>query len=180
MRRLVKHGEQGKLAIRDNAATLDEESYWQALELSVGRCGGANEKITWKSTDDQGRGAITCTWQHCKLFSVEDFLEWVPTYLGKDERRTAPYDWRKPNRLLTLQIGDAANEQVVFPAYGAPDGECDNLSSAPKPVKKLMKSNKLVVAVKGLTEKAVRTELWRPCSRTFRWKMQERSSPWAS
>ena len=27
-----------------------------------------------------------------------------------------PYDWRKPNRLLTLQFGDIANEQGVFPA----------------------------------------------------------------
>ena len=27
-----------------------------------------------------------------------------------------PYDWRKPNRLPNLQIGDTAQEQVVFPA----------------------------------------------------------------
>ena len=33
-----------------------------------------------------------------------------------------PYDWRKPNRLLTLQIGDTTSDQVVFSACGAPDG----------------------------------------------------------
>ena len=41
-----------------------------------------------------------------------------------------PYDWRKPNRLLTLQFRDTAKEQVVFPLYGgAPNGECDNMIS---------------------------------------------------
>ena len=35
----------------------------------------------------------------------------------------------EPDRLLTLQIGDAAHEQVVLPAYGAPDGECDKYES---------------------------------------------------
>ena len=34
---------------------------------------------------------------------------------------------RKLNRLLTLQKGDKEHEQVVFPAYGAPDGEWDNI-----------------------------------------------------
>ena len=29
-------------------------------------------------------------------------------------------DWRKPNHLLTLQVGDTPTEQVVFPACSAP------------------------------------------------------------
>ena len=42
------------------------------------------------------------------------------------ERVGIPYDWREPNGLPTLHIGDATQEQVVFLAYGVPDGECDN------------------------------------------------------
>ena len=38
-----------------------------------------------------------------------------------------PFDWRKLERLLSLQIGDTANEQVVFTAYSAPNGEFDNM-----------------------------------------------------
>ena len=30
-------------------------------------------------------------------------------------------------RLLTLQIGDTASDQTVFPAYSAPGGQCDNM-----------------------------------------------------
>ena len=37
-----------------------------------------------------------------------------------------PHNWRKPNRLLTLHVGDTMREQVLFQAFGAPDGECDN------------------------------------------------------
>ena len=39
---------------------------------------------------------------------------------------------RKPNRLLTLQNGYTANEQVVFSPCGAPDGKCDILICALK------------------------------------------------
>ena len=42
-----------------------------------------------------------------------------------------PYDWRKPNRLHTLQMGDTAQEQVVFPAYEPPDGVVCQLEFAP-------------------------------------------------
>ena len=45
----------------------------------------------------------------------------------------------KPNRLLTLQIGDTANEQVVSPVHGAPDGECDSLMCALKLVTNVTK-----------------------------------------
>ena len=38
-----------------------------------------------------------------------------------------PFDWRKPERLLSLQIGDTANEQVVFTAYSALNGEFENM-----------------------------------------------------
>ena len=53
------------------------------------------------------------------------------------ERARHPYDWRKANRLFILQIGDTANEQVVFVAAGAPDGGRDNMNSALKLVTKL-------------------------------------------
>ena len=59
-----------------------------------------------------------------------------------------PYDGRGPNRLVTLQIYDTANEELVFLASGAPDGKCDNLISALKRVLNLMQRNKL--GVKGL------------------------------
>ena len=62
------------------------------------------------------------------------------------------YDWQKPNRLLTLQIGDTANEQVVFPAYGGPGGECDNLICTLKHVMNLMKGKKLGVVVTSSAE----------------------------
>ena len=39
-----------------------------------------------------------------------------------------PCDWRKPNPLLTLQIGDTADDQIVLPAYSALGGECDNIT----------------------------------------------------
>ena len=65
-----------------------------------------------------------------------------------------PYDRRKPNRLVTLQIGDAANVQVVFPAYGATDGECDHLICILMLVTNLMKGNKLGVVVKGSADRS--------------------------
>ena len=63
-----------------------------------------------------------------------------------------PYDWRKPNRLFTLQFGDTSNAQEVFPAYGAPDGESDNTISALKLVTNLIKGSKLGVEAKGFNE----------------------------
>ena len=36
------------------------------------------------------------------------------------ERPVNCSDWKKPSRLLTLENGDAVQEQVVFLAYGAP------------------------------------------------------------
>ena len=44
--------------------------------------------------------------------------------------RGQPCDWRKPDRLLTLQIGEATNEQVASPPCGAPDGACDHMICA--------------------------------------------------
>ena len=57
-----------------------------------------------------------------------------------------PYDWRKPNWLLTLQFGDTTNERVGFLSYGAPAGECDNMLSTLKLFTNLMKGNKFGVA----------------------------------
>ena len=56
------------------------------------------------------------------------------------------YDWREPNCLLTLQIGDTANNQMVFPVYSALGGDCDKL------ITNLLKGNKFEVEVKCLTE----------------------------
>ena len=79
-----------------------------------------------------------------------------PPLMEHGERRTAcmvggacgqPYDWREPHRLLTLQIGATANEQVVFPTYEVLDGECDHLISALK-----CGTNLLGVVVNGPTE----------------------------
>ena len=64
-------------------------------------------------TMDQGDGMIACV--------VGGEEVWANVWLGG-----------KPNRLLTLQIGDTANEQVVSPVHGAPDGECGSLMCALK------------------------------------------------
>ena len=95
------------------------------------------------------RGAITCTYvyDHCKLVSVEDLLWWVSTNHRERLKNNSmggwwcgacgqPYDFIKSDRLLTLQFGDTTNEQVVFLAHGAPDGECDNMISAVKLITK--------------------------------------------
>ena len=37
-----------------------------------------------------------------------------------------PHDWRKPNRLLTLQVGDTANDQIVFLAYNDRRADVDD------------------------------------------------------
>ena len=59
---------------------------------------------------------------------------------------------RRAGKRLALQFEDTANEQVVFHAHGAPDGECGNMVSALKLVTNLIEGNKLGVEVKGLTE----------------------------
>ena len=41
-----------------------------------------------------------------------------------------PYDWRKPNRLNTLQIGETANDQTVFPVYSVPMRQHDGGSES--------------------------------------------------
>ena len=63
-----------------------------------------------------------------------------------------PFDWRKLERLLSLQIGDTANEQVVFAAYSALNGEFDNMICVLKLVTNLEKGNTFEVKCKGLTE----------------------------
>ena len=75
---------------------------------------------------------------HCKLFHHGERLKknsMIGRWCGACG---APYDWTKSNRLLTLRFGDKANQQVVFPAHSAPDGECDNMISALKVVKNLI------------------------------------------
>ena len=63
-----------------------------------------------------------------------------------------PFDWRKQNRLLTLQNEDTANEQVVFRAYNAPGGESHNMVWVLKLVTDLVKGTKCGVKIKGLAE----------------------------
>ena len=63
----------------------------------------------------------------------------------------------KSKRLLTLQIGDTANEQVVSPVHGAPDGECDFLMCALKLVTNVTKRKQAGVVVEGLTKKPTQT-----------------------
>ena len=46
---------------------------------------------------------------------------------------------------------ETANEQVVFPAYSAPDGDCDIMICVSKLATNLVKGNKFGVKVKGLT-----------------------------
>ena len=121
------------------------------------------KSVMWRGTvflthvvgETEGRGDISFTnvCERCKLFPVKRFLV-VDLHTGqvKEEQHQQPYDCRKPKRLLTLQIGDTANEQVVFPAYGARNGDCDHMISSAKLVTHLMKGNKLGVVVKGLSE----------------------------
>ena len=63
--------------------------------------------------------------QITKMTPTARFSQWeiscggCPLVMGKDERRKAwvavgaelAYDWRNPNRVLTLQSGDAANDK---------------------------------------------------------------------
>ena len=88
-----------------------------------------------------------------------------------------PYDWRKPNRLLALQIGDTAYEQVCFLAYSAPSGECDNMICVLKLVTNLVNGNELDVKAKGLTEDR-REKSWR--KRYLSGQHQSMKSPWVS
>ena len=71
--------------------------------------------------------------------------------LRKAERHTTR---RKPNHLLTLQIGDTADDQRVFQAFfhSAPGGECDNMIVVLKLVTNLIKGNNFGVEVKGSAE----------------------------
>ena len=66
-----------------------------------------------------------------------------------------PYDWRKPNRLLTLQIGHTANDQMIFLAYSALGG-CDEMIVVLQLITNLVKGNNFEVEVKGLTESSKR------------------------
>ena len=101
------------------------------------------KSIMWRSTDFlrhvveamEGRGAVTFTFvcEHCNLIPAEDFLWWVFTVHGWWCRAGGqPYEWSKPDRQFTLQIGDTANQQVVFPAYRAPAEECHDMIIALK------------------------------------------------
>ena len=67
----------------------------------------------------------------------QDFLWWVTANHGERRKNGSMSVWwcgafgktirLASDRLVTLQIGDMMQKQVVFTAHGAPDGECDNL-----------------------------------------------------
>ena len=88
-----------------------------------------------------------------------DFQWWVSTNHRGRKKHSASGWWcgacglpnhKKPTRLLTVQIGDTANEQAVFLARGAPDGERDNVVTALNLVTHLTQENEIGVEVKGL------------------------------
>ena len=68
---------------------------------------------------------------HCPLAPELFFLcisivnPFVFVVVHAADPRHTKFDWRTPKSLLILQTGDTAHEHVVFPVYGAPDGECD-------------------------------------------------------
>ena len=91
--------------------------------------------IMWKSTDflrhvvveveEQGTITFTYACEDCIMVLAEAFLRWVTSNHGgkKNHYRMGglwcdscgkSYDWRKANRLLTLQVGDMAQDQIVF------------------------------------------------------------------
>ena len=59
------------------------------------------------------------------------------------------FDWHQPNHLLALQNGDTANEQVVSPACGALDGDCDHTVCVLKVGHKLSESKQVWRASQG-------------------------------
>ena len=59
-----------------------------------------------------------------------------------------PYEWQKPKRLLKLQIGDTANEQIVVPAYSAPGVQCDNMIMVLNLITHLVEANSFGVLCK--------------------------------
>ena len=94
------------------------------------------KSIMWRSTgflrhvvsEKGGSGAIMVAYvcKHCKSFPVEDFLWWVGANHGEKKKNTKrsiggwwcgaggmTYDWRKPNRLLTLHIGNTVDVQCA-------------------------------------------------------------------
>ena len=117
----TRYGErvQGTRAWRGKGAAPDEECCWR-------RCGAQCwsmwrnvfiKKFIWKSTDFlRPRITFTCVCQRCKLFPVEDLLWVVSTDCGERRKKNSmsgwwcgacgqSYDWRKPSRLLVVQIG---------------------------------------------------------------------------
>ena len=80
-----------------------------------------------------------------------------------------PYVRRKPNRLLTLQIGDTANE--FFRRTGR-QMESVTRDQCANTCHECEKGNKLGVVVKQHTESSK--------NRLARWTMQDRCFPWVS
>ena len=107
------------------------------------------KSIKWKSTDflrpafgevEEEPLLSHTSVNTARLFLVDDFLCWLTANQQEESRerlvvrslrettrlKKAEYDWRNPNRLLTLQIGDTRCKNKCFSqTYGPPDGECD-------------------------------------------------------
>ena len=157
---------QGRPAGRERSAAMDKESdqYGAKCRKMLKHAMSSFQSITWWSTDffrhvvgETERKRSNHVQQRLRA------LQWVSSggilVVGLRQSRGMrskafclsgwwcgvcgqPYDWRRPNGVLTLHIGDTAREQVVFPAHGAPGGECDTSVSAWEPVTNLMKGNK--------------------------------------
>ena len=71
-------------------------------------------------------------------------------------RRTSgwvsPYTERQLACALLFLLADTAHEEVIIPAYGTPDGTCDNMVSAPKSVTNMMQGNRNGVVVRSFVE----------------------------
>ena len=109
---------------------------WQEVLEDVEASHVYTKSIMWRSTEflrhvvsETGRGAIT----FCKLVQWKTSCGLAPiTVKSKTKNNMSgwwcgacgmPYDWRKQNCLLPLQIRDTASDQTVVSAYSALGGD---------------------------------------------------------
>ena len=82
--------------------------------------------------------------------------KWKKEVRSRSRGSASTQGWRKPSGLLTLQIADAAQEQVLFSAYGASDGECDKMFCALQLITNLTKEEikEICVQTNGCEQKS--------------------------
>ena len=69
---------------------------------------------------------------NCKSFPLEGYV-WSlgeRPQIGGAQSVGRSYDWRQPNRLLVVQIGESFEQAKVFKAHAVPQGLCANLINA--------------------------------------------------